>query len=327
MQTDQLHRIIFINDLIKDGKYPSCSYLAGKLQVNQRTIERDIETMKKEFKAPIKYCRMNKGYFYTEERYFLPSMMLSEGEIFGLLLAQKLLSQYENTPYEERLRSAFTKLQKYLPDKFEMETGSFRKSCSFDLGFVRKINMDLFEDLISAIRDRQQLRIYYYTISRNEKSWRVIDPYHMKNYKGEWYLAAYCHNRNKVIYFSPIIILEHEETGETFKVKEDFIPEEFWATSFGIYKDKEGKIHDVVIRIDEYQSRWINEFDFTDYRRVSGVEHHEDGSMTLRLQAEGLEEIQRWVMQYGSHMEVLEPEGLREKIKKEVEGMRKSYGV
>jgi predicted DNA-binding transcriptional regulator YafY len=72
MQTDQLHRIIFINDLIKDSKYPSSLYLAGKLQVNQRTIERDIETMKKEFKAPIKYCRMNKGYNYTEERYFLP---------------------------------------------------------------------------------------------------------------------------------------------------------------------------------------------------------------------------------------------------------------
>ena len=66
------YRIIFINDLIKDNIYPSLSYLAGKLQVNKKTVMRDIETMKREFNVPIKYCHMNKGYYYTEERYVLP---------------------------------------------------------------------------------------------------------------------------------------------------------------------------------------------------------------------------------------------------------------
>jgi predicted DNA-binding transcriptional regulator YafY len=55
------------------------------------------------------------------------------------------------------------------------------------------------------------------------------------------------------------------------------------------------------------------------------VEDHEDGSMTLSLKVEGLDEIKRWIMQYGSHMEVIEPEDFKREIIDEIDKMRKNY--
>jgi len=319
----QNQRFIIIDEFIRSKDYPNSERLAGKIGTDKRTVERDIKTMREELEAPIKYCRLNKGFYYTEPNYFLPALVLTEGEVFGILLAQKLLREFENTPYEERLRSSFMKLQKYLPEEFELEVGRFQDSCSFDLGFVRKIEVNLFEELIWAISEKKRLKIYYYSIYRNERSWRTVDPYHMKNYKGEWYLAAYCHKRNAILPFSPIRIEKWEATGETFYVKEGFSPVDFWKKSFGIYKDE--KVSEVVVRIDEYQSRWTKEIIFESDDRVLKVENHKDGSMTVRFRVEGLEEIKRWIMQYGYHMEVIEPESFRNEIKEDVKRMIGRY--
>ncbi len=47
--------------------------------------------------------------------------------------------------------------------------------------------------------------------------------------------------------------------------------------------------------------------------------------MILRFKTGGLEEVKRWVMQYGGHAEVLEPELLRNKMKQDIEAMKKIY--
>ena len=50
-----------------------------------------------------------------------------------------------------------------------------------------------------------------------------------------------------------------------------------------------------------------------------------DGGLLLRLRTGGLGEVQRWVMQYVGHAEVLEPEELREALEKEAKKMAEVY--
>jgi predicted DNA-binding transcriptional regulator YafY len=328
MNTEQRNRILKINEIIRTNGYPNLDELSKQVGVNKRTIQRDLQVLREKEKAPLKYCRLNNGYYYTESTFNIKDIILTEGEMVGLLLAEKLLSQYENTPYEEKLRSAFVKLQSYLPDNIEMgDVDKFRQGCSFDLGFVRKVDVELFEDLIHAIADRRQLKIYYYTISSNQRKWRTVDPYHLKNYRNEWYLAAYCHNAKDIRTFSPIRIEKQEETGESFAVRPDFSPEEYWGKIFGIYKDKDGKVQDVSVWIDPEQSRWIKEIVFEGDERVVEVKNHEDGSMTVVFRVGKTDEIKRWIMQYGKRMKVIGPESFVEEIKREVEDMRKSYWI
>lgn len=325
MKISRNQRILIIDETIRSGKYPGLKKLSRKLDVSEKTAYRDIKYLEEKHKAPIKFCPLNKGYYYTDPDYTVDDVLLSEGEVFGLLLAEKLLSQYENTPYEEKLRSAFMKLQKYVPLNIELENiGAFQRACSFDLGFVRKVDPEVFEFLIKAITEKKQIEIYYYTIYKNERKWRIVDPYHLKNYRGEWYLAAYCNSSSGMRSFSPIRIEEYKFTGKTFSVKDNFSPDDYWANTFGIYKVKEGESSEVSVWIDQVQSRWTNEIIYDGDEKVKDIKRHEDGSMTVTFRG-AQEEIKRWIMQYSHRMIVIEPKSLRDEIKKEIEIMKKNY--
>ena len=49
------------------------------------------------------------------------------------------------------------------------------------------------EGVRAALADHRQLALRYYTFGRDEWTDRVVDPYRLYSARGEWYLAAYCH--------------------------------------------------------------------------------------------------------------------------------------
>ena len=48
---------------------------------------------------------------------------------------------------------------------------------------------------------------------------------------------------------------------------------------------------------------------------------HSDGSLTLRMEVTGLQELKRWVLGYGKGAKVLEPTELVAMVKEEIEQM------
>ncbi|RLD97779.1 MAG: WYL domain-containing protein, partial [Aquificota bacterium] len=56
-------------------------------------------------------------------------------------------------------------------------------------------------------------------------------------------------------------------------------------------------------------------------------QEQDDGSIIFEVNAEGIQEIKFWVMSWGSHALVLEPESLREEIRKELENMIERYAA
>ena len=68
--------------------------------------------------------------------------------------------------------------------------------------------------------------------------------------------------------------------------------------------------------------RWIRE---RQWHPSQQIEKLPSGGLILRLRVGGVDEVKRWIMGYGIHAEVLEPESLRAQFKNEAEKMRKIY--
>ena len=68
-------------------------------------------------------------------------------------------------------------------------------------------------------------------------------------------------------------------------------------------------------RISEFARRLLN----------SGQESLEDGGVVLRLTVSGEGDLLRWILGYGSHVEVLEPEWLRERVAAELARAAEAY--
>ncbi|HAG09364.1 MAG TPA: hypothetical protein DCK87_07395 [Desulfotomaculum sp.] len=318
----RLYRVLVIHNQVKAGKYPNTPKLASSLEVNKRTIQRDMEFLRDMLCAPLEYSRLKNGYYYTSP-FEMPHLNLTEGEQVALFLGQKLLLQCAGTPLEEPIRNAFTKICLCLPQGVSLDLDSLEQIISFDVQPLRGDEQKLagtYHFLARAIENRRTLHIHYYTVSRDKLTLREVDPYHLRYFQGAWYLIAYCHFRQEVRTFALDRIRRLEVLEETFQVKPDFSLEEYLGGSLGVERGK--KVEEVTIFFDPEQARWIHERKWHESQKI---EHQPDGSLILHLKVSGMGEIKRWVLSFGSHAKVLAPASLQEEITLEIKNMAKIY--
>jgi len=95
--------MIRIHQALQSGKYPNASKLAREMEVSTKSIHRDLEFMRDRLGLPLEYDGSRFGYFYTQEVSSFPTMQVTEGELFALLVAEKALQQYRGTNFEKPL--------------------------------------------------------------------------------------------------------------------------------------------------------------------------------------------------------------------------------
>src|ERR1700744_1133074 len=95
-----------IHQAIQNGKFPNASTLARDLEVSTKSIHRDIEFMRDRMELPIEYDGSKFGYHYIGEVGAFPTLHITEGELFALIVAEKALQQYRCTNFEKPLLSA-----------------------------------------------------------------------------------------------------------------------------------------------------------------------------------------------------------------------------
>ena len=89
-----LERMMKIHQAIQSGEFPNTTKLAEQLEVSTKSIQRDIEFMRDRFELPLEYNKARNGYFYSQEVSAFPTLQITEGELFALLVAEKALQQY-----------------------------------------------------------------------------------------------------------------------------------------------------------------------------------------------------------------------------------------
>lgn len=318
----RIHRIFYIHQQVKSGRYPNGPRLAASLEVSIRTIQRDISYLRDLMLAPLEYDRRKNGFYYTGP-FEMPSLTLTEGEQVALFLGQKLLSQCAGTPLEGPIRSAFEKVCLYLPQGVSVDLSLLEQIFSFDVQPLRGDEQQLaqiYHLLAQAIEKGHVVEMLYYTVSRDDRTRRKVDPYHLRYYGGAWYLIAYCHLRQEVRIFALDRIREAALLEDTFKIDPKFDLESYLGSSIGI--ERGGTVEEVIVLFDSYQARWIQE---RKWHETQEVEIKPDGSLILRLKLSGLNEVKRWLLSFGAHAQILAPASLREEIYREARAMMSIY--
>ncbi len=287
---------------LKSGGSPNATALSVELEVCRKTVLRDIAFMRDRMGLPIEFDALRNGFRYTEEVDGFPTLQISEGELFALMVAEKALQQYRGTPFEARLVTALRKLERALPDTVSLNLAEWEHTISFRTTSEPVVNVPVLETLADAIQNRRQLRLAYRKPGARQAETRVVDPYHLANVNGDWYLFAYDHLREAIRTFVPTRVQTAEPTGRTFERPARFALEKQLRDSFGVHS-KEGDF-DVVLRFDESVADYIREKRWHPSQHLLELP---EGAVELRLKLGSLVEIQRWVLGWGRHVEVLGP--------------------
>lgn len=315
-----LRRLWTIDRELRKKGYPTAEQLARLNEVDTRTARRDIESLRDDHGAPVKYDAKRRGWYYTSETYRLPAVVITEGELVALFLAGQALCQVQGTKYETDLQWAFRKLAEFLPDEVSLHWDSLEQAQSFRQSVTTPHDVDRFHRLADAVLHRRQLRIRYWTASRNEETERTIDPLHLAAIDGEFFLIAWCHARKTQRMFAPARIRELQETGETFDVPSGFHVGEFFDGSFRVVNELEQPVQTVRLRFAPSAAKYVKE---KIYHPSQENLLHDDGAFEMTMSLRSLIEIRRFALSWGSECEVLEPGSLREDIRREAEAILK----
>ena len=317
----KLERIYWIDDQIQRERYPNARKVQEHFELrNPRIAYEDRKFMINRLGTPIKNSRSKGGWYYEDPTYFLPAIMLTSEEITAFFLGEELFRRYLGTPFETPLRLALNKIKQHLPENISYDLQKEAAAFAFTGGGRAIVDPELLLELNEAILSRCSIEIEYYSASSGQTNTRTVDPYHLHNIQGDWYLIAYCHTRREPRDFLTSRIKAHKHLPSTFQVASDFSLNTYLETGF--LAERATEPENIVIKFDEYQARWIRE---RQWHSSQQIEELPSGELILRLRVGGLGEVKRWVMGYGSHAEVLEPENLRREIKEETEKMKKNY--
>ena len=96
-----LERMMKIHQALHGGGHRNATQLALELGVSTKSIHRDLEFMRDRLGLPLRYDDARHGFHYTEPVEAFPTLQITEGELFALLVAEKALQQYRGTNFEK----------------------------------------------------------------------------------------------------------------------------------------------------------------------------------------------------------------------------------
>ena len=115
-------------------------------------------------------------------------------------------------------------------------------------------------------------------------------------------------------------IQDTPQIGKTFKKDKDFSLSERLLGSFGVYSG-EGDYR-IRIEFDPFASQLIRE---RSWHSTQKIEEIGEGCVILSLQLDSLEEIERWILGWGSHATVLGPAALKRSIREALKTTQENY--
>ncbi len=314
-----LERMLRIHQALHSSSYPNAHTLARELEVSAKSIQRDVEFMRSRLNLPIAYDSSRFGYFYTEDVKAFPTLQITEGELVALVVAEKALRQYRGTSFEQPLLSALRKMEQSLPDTISLSLNDIAQTISFRTRAEPILDLEIFDALAKATAGRRQIEITYRKPGQRRADQRIVDPHHLANINGEWFLFAFDHLRNDLRTFVPARIKAVRPTGKSFQRQQAFSLEKRLRGSFGV-QSGHGNF-EVVIRFNERVADFIREKKWHDSQQLRELK---SGGVELRLTLSSLAEVGRWVLSWGGDAVVVRPAELAQLVRQAAQKVLRS---
>ena len=318
----QFERLFKIDSYIRGRTKITRGILAEKLEVNKRTIQRDLDDLRYRFEAPLEYSS-DRGFCYSEPNWEMPSIPLTESDLFSLLIARHAVGLYRGTPLADKLMQIFNKIAGSLSNTIHVHpdypSGGI---LSFAPEPVLDVNEKVWSRLLGAIRNQRSLQITYQSRQSGEKTERRVDPYHILNMQGDWYLYAWDYLRNRVSQFQMHRICTAKVLKETFDVRQEFDIRKITSSSFGSFGSAEG-LKNVRLRITGNMGELLADRQFHPLQKVRNIR---DGfEISFPVSSAGKKpfyNVIQWILSMGRDVKILAPKQLKTLVHEEILAMK-----
>lgn len=300
----KIDRLIGILSILLQEEKTTAPELAEKFEVSRRTINRDIEDLCKAG-IPIRTAQGTGGGISIMDGYCIDRTILTSKDMQMILAGLRGLDSVSGKRYYGQL------MEKIQTGSSEFISG--RDSMLIDLSSWHKGSLaPKIEVIQNAIENRHIIQFMYYAPSGESN--RRVEPYYLVFQWSSWYVWGWCLERKDYRLFKLNRMDCVVETDRGFLRREVPMPDLSNEKIFpGGIKVKALFTQDMKWRlVEEFGSNCFTETD--------------DGRLLFSADYTDMENLVTWLMTFGAKVEVLEPEEVRDIIRRNAEEILKIYG-
>ena len=297
IRESRLFRIVYY--LLQNGK-ATAPELAQKFEVSIRTIYRDIDSISSAG-IPIYAMQGKGGGISILNDYTLDKSLFSEQEQEQMLTALQGMA----ATTEENSNELLTKLS----GLFQINSTNWIE-VDFSDWAHRTPQQDTFNIIKEAIFQKRVISFYYFS-GKGNKEKRNVRPIRLVFKSKSWYLYSFCLLRNDYRFFKLTRIKELEMLSETFT--QDFTPTKI---------EKQIQVENTVavkLKFDKQAAFRVYD-EFTD-----SITEDSQGNLYVQIDLPDNEVLYSYVMSFSDSVEIIEPQSIREQMKKRLQKMQEKY--
>lgn len=318
-QADRLSRVMrTLQLLLSRGRWRARD-IASEQECSERTIYRDMQVLELAG-IPIEFDQEDRCYRVRQDFRF-PSLNVTEDEAFGQGTAAAITSG-PGLDINEGARSVTQKLvATSKEDVAQILADAVELVAVLDLKLAdHSRHRDIIRAVQWALIKRKQLTGTYRSPHEPDDVKLHLHPYRLCLVKAAWYLIARAEGDDaprtyRVARFKTLRMLDANA-----KVPQDFDLKAYFGNAWAVYRGEQ--TYDVEILFSKEAAATVTE---VVWHHTQNVKKNKDGSVTLTFQVDGLNEIIRWVLGWGSRAKVIQPPELRDLIVTQLDQTIRAY--
>jgi predicted DNA-binding transcriptional regulator YafY len=300
-------RVLELSAQLQRTREPqSLESLMAHMGVSRATLNRLIGVLRNEAGFDVQYVKEQGYVLQRSPRDTLATKLLelNSADVANLLVAEALLDQL--TP--GLLRDETASLRKALEKLNAKRLGDadMRRRLQLRLNHLRPTSQKGFNVLLNALLTQRQVSFDYHSRNEDRSSRRLCSPQRLTFYRNNWYLSAWCHERDALRLFSVDRISEPRlSRDDAQQVDERSLTQQLDA-SYGIYPGPATET--AVLQFSAKSARWVAEEQWHPNARYETMP---DGGVTLHVPYHHDTELIMEILRHGDQCEVLAPASLR----------------
>jgi predicted DNA-binding transcriptional regulator YafY len=284
--------------------------LARALGVSERTVYRDAQALV-EAGIPLQGVP-GKGYRLPED-YMLAPVQLTTDEAVMLVLGSAYAAQNFDGRYRAAADTAQHKLERLLPAADREHALSLRGTVSLTSPsvFGDPAEESLLRQVRHALVEEQTIEVSLATAAAPK---RTLDPYGLVRQGATWHIVGHDHQRSRVVHVRLATIERIERTSESFERPE----------SYGASPDHPTSSPDQQVRV-LFSAEAAAVLQVPPALTIAQRERLSDDRLLLTLRVETERSLLPWLLGWGAHAKVVEPQALRSRIATEAQAVADQY--
>jgi predicted DNA-binding transcriptional regulator YafY len=174
---------------------------------------------------------------------------------------------------------------------------------------ARRLALDHFAVVGSALLRRKRLLIAHYVRARDETIEREVSPQRLVYYRDNWYLDAWCHLRNDLRSFAVDAIRRAEIIEQPARNVPEKTLDSVLGAGYGIFSGR--KVQWAKLRFTPERARWVS---LELWHPKQKARFEKDGSYLLEIPYSDSRELVMDILKQGAGVEVLAPAALRKDV-------------